>query len=288
MTPPVTAQEQKALPGAAPAPAGSVTAQVLAALGPSQASASDEVSTRLGIARRDSVGPESGVHRSLIQQSHAQPVRRWSSRHRTRPHRSPELHELQQQQQRPGQPALNHTCPAAASLARLWAVHQLVVSRYGRLQGHFRCKADGTIQNISCRCQTSQQLGPAPTTTSGLDAASAWQHKSRHLQFCFSILIMSGPLTQGHWQLVLQSREPHPPRPHQLAGLSCLLSSKQAYQASPMGGDGLVSVGSIAKFGPVGVAGVGTLPNTRSSRGDAFRLLPPLWTRSSLVKRAPD
>lgn len=36
-------------------------------------------------------------------------------------------------------------------------------------------------------------------------------------------------------------------------------------EASPMDGDGLVSVGSISKFGPVGWEVRGTLPNTRSS-----------------------
>lgn len=57
-------KHSRAQAGAAPAPAGSVTAQLLAALGLSQASASDEATTRLGIARRDSVDPESGVQRS--------------------------------------------------------------------------------------------------------------------------------------------------------------------------------------------------------------------------------
>lgn len=55
-------------------------------------------------------------------------------------------------------------------------------------------------------------------------------------------------------------------------------------EASPMDGDGLVSVGTISKFGPVGWEVRGTLPNTRSSRGDGFRLLYRSGTRSSMIE----
>lgn len=60
------------------------------------------------------------------------------------------------------QSQLSNHMPGGSIPGATMGIHQLVVSRYSRLQGHFRCKADGTIQNISCLCQTSQQLGLHP------------------------------------------------------------------------------------------------------------------------------
>lgn len=102
------------------------------------------------------------------------------------------------------------------------AVNQLVVSRYGRLQGAtspFDARLTGPIRTSAVQRPSNWGCN----TTSGLDAASAWQHNSRHLQFCFSILIMSGPLSQAHGQLVLQKAASHIlPGPTSSPGLDSL------------------------------------------------------------------